>query len=96
MKIIQNKIQEYNIFCQKYSTDIEYDTILKYVNKLTFYLENKLQNLNSTIDSQKILDKHFKDACNYADNGVTFDMHRRAIELLNKFWIYGNLIAKYK
>jgi hypothetical protein len=92
MKIHTSKQKDYDTLCQKYSTDIEYDTILKYANKLSCFLESKIMEN----PCQKNLDLNFEQGCSFADIGVTHDMHRRAIELLSKYWIFGDFLIKHK
>lgn len=103
---IQPQLQEkFAIFCRNYSSDIEYDSIIKYVQRLSLFLEVKIdeeqklhskKNKNNEI-CKNVIKANIKQALTNCDvNGITTNQQRIAIEILSKYWLYGDFLQEIK
>lgn len=96
MQIHQEMLNQFKEFNSRYSTDIEFDSVYKYTNKIAEFIEVYAKTHGVPV-TQEFVDKCFEEAIQKADRyGITNEMHRRSLEILSKYWIHGKFVSKYK
>lgn len=94
MKILPELRKSYSELKTKNSIDIEFDSVIKYAEKITKFLEKIIDEKNNC--SEIIINDNFSNACKASEKGITNEMHRSAIEIISKYWVYGKYTHKYK
>lgn len=104
MKIHPHLQEKYNIFYRTHSSEIEFDSIIKYTKRLAVFLETKIETekLNSKLKNilelhKTVIKNNIKQALAICDtSGITCTQQRNALEILNKYWIYGSYLKDIK